>query len=127
MFSCSHAAGIATATATVVASHNTTLEMAAANRTPSNLLCDAPQVGGLPGVLGAVVDDAHQSRAGGHRRVPVGVHDAAQLVGRHAGDVLEGELVHRVVVTGQQLCGCVHLRHLGGAVPGTGGTAGQGP
>src|ERR1700758_2368244 len=86
MFSSSHAAGIAMASATVVASHNAILEMAAANRTPSNLLCDAPQVGGLPEVLSAVVDDAHQSRAGRHRRVPVGVHYAAQLVGRHAGD-----------------------------------------
>jgi hypothetical protein len=46
-FVCTHPAGIATASAAVVASHNTTLEIAAANRTPSKLLRDPLQVGSL--------------------------------------------------------------------------------
>src|SRR5205807_1999746 len=76
-------------------------------------------------VLGAVVDDAHQSRAGGYGRVPVGVHDAGQLGGCHARDVGQRELVHFVVVAGQQLGGCVHLRDLVGAVPVAGVVARQ--
>src|SRR6516162_10550943 len=114
MFNCSHTAGITTAKATVVTSHDTTVP---ANRTPRNLLQDSPQVGGLAEVLGTVVDDAHQPRAGRHGRVPVGVHDPGQLLGGHAGDVLKGQLVHRVVVAGQQVGGCLHLRHLVGVVP----------
>src|SRR6516162_8113316 len=114
MFNCSHTAGIATAKATVVTSHDTTVP---ANRTPRNLLQDAPQVGGLAEVLGAVVDDAHQPRAGRHGRVPVGVDDPGQLVGGHAGDVFEAQLVHRVVVAGQQIGGRLHLRHVVGTVP----------
>src|SRR6516225_1543950 len=117
MFSCNHDAGIATANATVVTSHNTALDSAAANRTLQNLLCDSPQVGGLAEVLGAVVDDAHQPRAGRHGRVPVGVHDPGQLVGGHAGDVFEAQLVHRVVVAGEQIGGRLHLRHVVGTVP----------
>ena len=57
-------------------------------------------------MLRAVVDDAHQAGAGGHRRVPTGVHHPRQLVCGHAGDVLEGEFVHRVVIAGQQVGGC---------------------
>src|ERR1700739_4484279 len=121
MFSCAHAAGIATASATVVARPNTKV---ATDRTPANLL-NPPQVGGLAEVLGAVVDDAHQPRAGRHRRVPVGVHDPGQLVGGHAGDVLEGQLVHRAVVAGQQVDGRLYLRDLVRAVPVAGVAARQ--
>src|SRR5947209_12223262 len=116
-----HTAGTATASATVVASHDTTVT---ANRTRANLL-NSPHVRGLPQVLGAVVDDAHQARASRHRRVPVGVHHPGQLVGRHAGDVFEGELMHRVVVAGEQLGGRVDLPDLVGAVPVARVVAGQ--
>src|SRR5690242_13745322 len=107
---------MATASASVAISHDSTV---AVNRTPANLL-NAPQVRGLPEVLGAVVDDAHQSRAGRHRRIPVGVHDAGQFLGGDSGDVLEGELVHRVVVAGQQVRGRLHLGHVVGTVSVTG-------
>ena len=39
-------------------------------------------------MLGAVVDDADQSRAGGHRRIPVPVDDARQVLGGDTGDEL---------------------------------------
>src|ERR1700761_7283760 len=121
MLNCAQPAGIATASATVAASHNTTVS---ADRTGDNLL-NAPQVSGLPEMLGAVVDDAHDSRTGRHRRIPILVHDAAQLVGGHAGDILQAQLVHGVVVAGQQVRGGAHLRHLVGAVPEAGVVARQ--
>ncbi len=70
----------------------------------------------LAEVLRTVVDDADQPGAGCHRWIPVGIHDAGQLVARHAGDVLEAELVHGVVVAGQQDGRGPHLCHLFGAM-----------
>src|SRR4029077_20655090 len=64
---------------------------------------DAPYIGGLTQMLGAVVDDADQPRAGGDRRIPPRVDDAAELVRRHRRDVLERPLVHAVVVARQQV------------------------
>src|SRR5271156_336770 len=115
---CAHAVGTATASATVVNSHSSTVT---ANRTlwpvSRSLGQDALQVGGLTEMLGAVVDDADQSRAGGHRRIPVPVDDARQVLGGDARDEVQRHLVHGVVVPSQQIGRCLDFGHLLRTVP----------
>ena len=68
-------------------------------------------------MLGAVVDDADDAGAGGHRRIPVAVDDALQVLGGDAGDELQRQLVDRVVVAGQQIGRRLHLGDLVGPWP----------
>ncbi len=65
------------------------------------------------------------SRAGGHRRIPVGVDDTGEFVGGHRRHVLERQPMHGAVVAGQQIGRCAHLGHVLRAVPVTGVIARQ--
>jgi hypothetical protein len=49
-------------------------------------------------MLRAVVDDADDPGAGGHRRIPVSVDDALQVFGGDAGDEVQRQVVDRVVL-----------------------------
>src|SRR4029077_18317259 len=81
---------------------------------------DAPYIGGLTQMLGAVVDDADQPRAGGDRRIPPRVDDAAELVRGQRRNVLQRHLLPAVVVAGQQVGRRAHLADIVWAVTVTG-------
>src|ERR1700753_392548 len=55
---------------------------------------DTAYVRCLAEMLRAVVDDADDPGAGGHRRIPVSVDDAPQVVGGDAGAALQRQLGH---------------------------------
>ena len=73
--------------------------------------------GRLADVLQVVGNHADQPHPEGDWRIPAGVHDPAQLRVVHPAQELHGAVVHRLVISDEQLRGDTgHLRHLVGRV-----------